>query len=97
MTKKPATFRDSGSLIAGLLIGMSIVVTVFVTTVPDPGSTQAVLVIGASIVFALGLVLQAAVTGSFGPRGRISTSALRRGTASARERLAGEPRGAVGV
>jgi hypothetical protein len=60
--KKLTTFRDAGSLIAGLLIGMSIVVTVFVMTVPDPSSTQTVLVIGASIVFGLGLVLQAVVT-----------------------------------
>ena len=60
--KKLTTFRDAGSLIAGLLIGMSIVVAVFVMMVPDPSSSQTVLVIGASIVFALGLVLQAVVT-----------------------------------
>jgi hypothetical protein len=60
--KKLTTFRDAGSLIAGLLIGLSIVVTVFVMTVPDPSGTQTVLVIVASIVFALGLVLQAVVT-----------------------------------
>jgi hypothetical protein len=70
--KKLTTFRDAGSLIAGLLIGMSIVVTVFVMMVPDPTSTQTVLVISASIVLALGLVLQAVVTG---PRQRDTSNA----------------------
>ena len=60
--KRLTTLRDAGSLLAGLLIGLSIVVMVFVMTVPDPGSTQTVLVIGASIDFALGLVLQGVVT-----------------------------------
>jgi len=55
-------FRDTGSFIAGLLIGVSFVITVFAMTVADPGRGQMVGVIIAPLVLALGLVLQVVVT-----------------------------------
>lgn len=54
--------RDAGSFIAGLLIGVSLVITVFATTVVDAGRGQMVAVIVAPLVLALGLVLQVVVT-----------------------------------
>jgi hypothetical protein len=58
--KNLTTFRDAGSVIAGLLIGLSIVVTVF--AVADPGGVKTVLGMVAPIALALGIVLQALVT-----------------------------------
>jgi len=54
--------RDVGSLIAGLLIGPSLVVTVFAMTFADTSARQTVWVIVAPIVFAFGLVLQLVIT-----------------------------------
>jgi DMSO reductase anchor subunit len=59
------TLRAARSLIAGALVGASIVVTVFALTVADPSSTQTVLFI-AAVVLVLGFTLQAVVTRHFG-------------------------------
>ena len=51
-------FREASSFIAGLLIGLSIVVLVFAMTVTSPGDWQALWVFGAPVILALGLTLQ---------------------------------------
>jgi hypothetical protein len=60
------TLRAARSLIAGVLIGGSVVMTVFAVTVASPSSTQTVLVIAAAIVLVLGFTLQVIVTRHFG-------------------------------
>ena len=63
MKNTQARFREAGSFIAGLLIGLSIVVPVFAMTVADPSDWQKMLwVFGALTVLALGLALQVVVT-----------------------------------
>jgi len=58
-----AIFREAGSFIAGLLIGLSIVVFVFAMMVADPSDQQALWgVFGAPIILAAGLTLQVVVT-----------------------------------
>jgi multisubunit Na+/H+ antiporter MnhB subunit len=57
-----ARFREGGSFIAGLLIGISIVVAVFAMMIADPSDWQALWVFGAPIILALGLTLQFVVT-----------------------------------
>ena len=57
-----ARFRQIGSFIAGLLIGLSIVVPVSAMMVADPGDWQMVWVFGSFIIFALGLTLQVVIT-----------------------------------
>lgn len=67
--KNLTTFRDTGSLIAGLLIGVAIVVPIFAMTIADLGNTETVWVIVAPIiVLAVGVMLQAAVTRPSQPR-----------------------------
>lgn len=61
-------FREAGSFIAGLLIGLAIVVPVFAMTAAQPGDWQRLWVFGAPIVLALGLVLQVVVTTKPRPR-----------------------------
>ncbi len=61
-------FREAGSFIAGLLIGLAIVVPVFAMTAAQPGDWQRLWVFGAPIVLALGLVLQVVVTTRPRPR-----------------------------
>jgi hypothetical protein len=53
-----AGFRQAGSFIAGLFIGLSIVVPVFAMVVADPSDWQTFLVFGAPIILALGITLQ---------------------------------------
>jgi len=56
-----AIFREAGSFIAGLLIGLSIVVFVFAMV--DPGDRQAFWgIFGTFIILAAGLTLQVVVT-----------------------------------
>ena len=57
-----AKYREAGSFIAGVLIGVSIVVGVFVMTVSDHGGWQTLEAFGALVVLALGLALQVIVT-----------------------------------
>ena len=53
-------------LIAGVLIGVAVVVTVFAVTVASPSVTQMVLVIAAAIVLVLGIALQVVFVRQFG-------------------------------
>lgn len=61
MKNSPARFLQAGSFIAGLLIGISIVVPVFAMMDADPGDWQTLWVFGAPIILALGLTLQVVV------------------------------------
>ncbi len=60
--KTLATFREAGSLVAGFLIGLSIVVPMFALTVADPGDREIAWVIVTLVVLALGLILQGVLT-----------------------------------
>jgi Na+/melibiose symporter-like transporter len=60
--KNLATFRDARSLIAGLLIGLSIVVPIFAMTGADDGDRGTAWIVVAPIVLALGVVSQVVVT-----------------------------------
>ena len=62
MTKLTALSRQSGSFIAGLLIGLAIVATTFAVTDPTSGVWQTLLFYGAPAVLMLGLALQVVVT-----------------------------------
>lgn len=72
MANPLARFRQSGSFIAGLLIGLSIVVTTFAVTDADASAWQTFLVFGAPVIVVLGLALQVLVTAK--PRRRLATS-----------------------
>jgi cytochrome c biogenesis protein CcdA len=63
-----ARFRRAGSFIAGLLIGFSIMIPMFAMMLTNPSDWQIVWILGALIVLALGLKLQALIT--FKPRHR---------------------------
>ena len=54
-----ARFWQAGSFIAGLLIGISIMIPMFAMLLTNPGDWQMVWVLGALIVLAVGLKLQA--------------------------------------
>ena len=62
MKKTLRRFRDAGSFIAGILVGLSIVVPVIALTGANTTAWQAFLVLGAPIVLALGISLQAVLT-----------------------------------
>jgi len=62
MKKALARFRDAGSFIAGILVGLSIVAPVIALTGANTTAWQAFLVLGAPIVLALGITLQAVLT-----------------------------------
>ena len=62
MKKGLARFRCAGSFIAGILVGLSIVVPVIALTGANTSAWEAFLVVGAPIVLALGITLQAALT-----------------------------------
>ena len=68
------TLRAARSLIAGVLVGGSIVVTVFALTDTGPSGTQTMLFIAAAIVLGLGFTLQVVVARHFGspPRARLA-------------------------
>ena len=55
-------FRQAGSFVAGLLIGLSIVVAVFAMMVASPSDWQTLWIFGAPIILALGVALQVVVT-----------------------------------
>ena len=57
-----ARFRQAGSFIAGLFIGLSIVVPVFAMMVASPSDWQTFLVFGAPLILALGITLQVVIT-----------------------------------
>ena len=62
MKNLPARFRQAGSFIAGLFIGLSIVVPVFAMMVANPSDWQTFLVFGAPIILALGITLEVVIT-----------------------------------
>jgi hypothetical protein len=57
-----ARFRDAGSFLAGLLIGMSVMAPVFGLTVANLTDWQMLLLFGAPIILALGITLQVIIT-----------------------------------
>ena len=57
-----ARCQQGSSFIAGLFIGLSIVVTVFAMMVANPSDWQTLLVFGAPIILALGITLQVVIT-----------------------------------
>jgi uncharacterized membrane protein len=63
----PAGFRQVGSVIAGGLIGLAMVVMVFTITAPETTQSQIFIALGSSIVFAVGFMLQIFMTGTRGP------------------------------
>jgi hypothetical protein len=56
-----ARFPDGASFVAGLLIGLSILILVFAMMVAEPGDLQALWVFGALTLLAFGFALQAVV------------------------------------
>ena len=68
-----ARFRQAGSFVAGLFIGLSIVVTVFAKMVASPSDWQTFLVFGAPIILALGITLQVVITATSRHRRTIDT------------------------
>jgi hypothetical protein len=62
MKKTLGRFRDAGSFIAGILVGLSIVVPVIALTGANTTALQTFLVFGAPIILALGITLQAVLT-----------------------------------
>jgi hypothetical protein len=56
-----ARFRQAGSFIAGVLIGVSIMIPMFAMMVTNPGDWQMVWVLGALVVLALALKLRAVI------------------------------------
>ena len=71
MKNSLATFREVSSFIAGLLIGLSMVILVFAMTVANPGTWQALWVFATPVILALGLTLW--VLGNAKPRRRRTT------------------------
>jgi hypothetical protein len=63
MKNTVARFREAGSFIAGLLVGLSIVVPLFAMMIADPGDWQIIWCFGAASFLALGLTLQIVITG----------------------------------
>jgi uncharacterized membrane protein YczE len=63
-----ARFRQVGSLVAGLLIGLSIVVAVSAVMVVEPSDWWTLWIFSAVIILALGLTLQVVVTTKPGHR-----------------------------
>jgi hypothetical protein len=59
-----AGFRQVGSLIAGVLIGLSMVIIacMFTMTAAESGQAQIFLALGSSVVFAAGFILQIIMT-----------------------------------
>ena len=53
---------QAGSFVAGLFIGLSIVVPVFAMMVASPSDWQTFLVFGAPLILALGITLQVVIT-----------------------------------
>jgi hypothetical protein len=57
-----ARFRQAGSFIAGLLIGLSIMIPMFGMIVADPGDWPMAWVFGSLIIVALAFTLQVVIT-----------------------------------
>ena len=57
-----ARFRDAGSFMAGILIGLSIMVPMFALMVVDLTEWRTFMLFGAPFILALGITLQAVIT-----------------------------------
>jgi hypothetical protein len=66
-----ARFREAGSFIAGILIGVSIVVLVVASTGANTSDWQTLLVFGSPIILILGVALQVVTTAIFDAAGAI--------------------------
>jgi len=62
MKYSPVRFRDAGSFIAGILIGLSIMTPVFALTVATLTDWQMLLLLGAPVFLGLGIALQVIIT-----------------------------------
>jgi hypothetical protein len=62
MKNSLARFRDAGSFIAGIFIGMSIMVPMFALMVVNLTDWQMLLLFAAPIILALGITLQVIIT-----------------------------------
>lgn len=62
MTNPLARVPDAASFVAGLLIGLAILIPVFAMMVAEPDDWQALWIFGAPTILALGFALQAVVT-----------------------------------
>lgn len=62
MTNPLARFPDAASFVAGLLIGLAVLIPVFAILVAEPDDWRALWVLGAPTLIALGFALQAVVT-----------------------------------
>ena len=62
MKNRLARFPDAGSFVAGLVIGLAILLPVFAIAVAEPGAWQALWILGAVTTLVLGFSLQAVVT-----------------------------------
>jgi len=71
MKKFRAKFRNVGSFIAGILVGLSLGIMVFAMTDAFPDGWQTLPVFGASIIVALGIALQ--IVATYRPRPRRRT------------------------
>jgi hypothetical protein len=70
-----ARFRQAGSLVAGLLIGVSIVLAVSALMILEPSEWRTLSIFGAPVILAAGLTLQFVVTTKPGHR-RMADPAL---------------------
>ena len=75
MTNFIARFRQAGSLVAGLLIGLSIVVAVSALLVLEASEWRTLWIFGAPVILAVGLTLQFVVTNKPAHR-RLADAAL---------------------
>jgi hypothetical protein len=62
MKNSLAGFRDAGSFIAGILIGLSIMVPVFALLVVDITDWQLLLLFGAPVILVLGITLHVIIS-----------------------------------
>ena len=62
MKNHVARFRQSGSFIAGLLIGVAVVFATFAVAEADSSALQTFLLFGAPVILVLGFALQVLVT-----------------------------------
>jgi hypothetical protein len=62
LMNSPTNLRDVGSFLAGVLIGVSLMVPIFALIVVNLSHWQAFLLFGAPIILALGITLQAVIT-----------------------------------
>ena len=74
MKKSLTRFREGGSFIAGILVGLSIVVPVIALTGASPTDWQTFLLFGAPMILVLGITLQAVITAKHRHQRTINTA-----------------------